>query len=220
MPNMQNYLYARAIRLKLTRYMRRFFYIVLLVALSACARAQDDSPSVADAARKARTTPIKSKTVITEENLNSRPGPLPDMNIEGVDNSDEIIKAISAYRQDHSPTEIEQVVRAWYDRYDMMFQKAFDENVAIKSRLQDRTAHPPQLIYPDSYQDTDAYKRIDEIRRDQAFSDLQNQRKVQKNGLLEARIQQTFQKVRTGIAAFGLRYDWMKIRFGNGNGSW
>jgi hypothetical protein len=155
--------------------------------------------------------------VVTDETLNTDRGPLPEMNIDGVDNSDDIIKAVASYKKEHTPVEVEEAVRSWYDHYDMMFQKAFDENNAIKNRAQDRAAHPSSLAYRD---DEDSYKRIDELRRDQALSDLQNQRKVQKNGLLEARIQQTVQKVRTGIGQFGLRYEWMKIRFGNGNGSW
>ncbi len=196
--------------------MRILNVIVVILAAGLSVAAQDDAGSLADAARKAQATTTKSRKVITDENLNFDHGPLPDMNIDGVDNSDDIVKAISKFKQEHSAEETEQVVRGWYDRYDMMFQKAFDENNAIKSRAQDRVAHPPSLIY----RDDESYRRIDEIRRDQVLSDLQNQRKVQKNGLLEARIQQTFQKVRTGIGAFGLHYDWLKIRFGNGNGSW
>jgi len=192
----------------------------VVVVLAACllAAAQGDSDSLADAARSAHAPAAKSKKVITDESLNFDRGPLPDMNIDGVDNSDDIVKAISKYKQDHTPEETEQAVRGWYDRYDMMFQKALDENNAIHSRSQDRLNHPPTLVY--GGEEEVPYRRLDEIRRDQQLSDLQNQRKVQRNGLLEARIQQTFQKVRTGIGAFGLHYDWMKIRFGNGNGSW
>lgn len=197
--------------------MRVLLVLVVVFVAVMLVSAQDDSTSVADAARKAHSTPAKSKTTITDENLTSNRGPLPDMNIDGVDNSDDIIKAIAKYRQDHKPDEVEQVIRGWYDHYDMMFQKASDENNAIRSRKQDQAAHPPTLVYRE---DEESYKRIDEIRRDQVLSDLQDQRKLQKNGLLTARIQQTLQKVRTSIAAMGLRYDWMKIRFGNGNGSW
>lgn len=110
-------------------------------------------------------------------------------------------------------------MREWYDRYDMMFQKAFDENNAIKSRKQDRQVNAPRYFYPDGdYPAT--YRQMDEARRQALLADLQDEKKVQKNGLLQARIQQTLQKVRTGIGADGLKYDWMKIRFGNGNGSW
>ncbi|MGZ4813809.1 MAG: hypothetical protein ACXVZV_00265 [Terriglobales bacterium] len=197
--------------------MRIAYILVLVLAGCMVSLAQDDSASVADAARKIHPNAGKAKTVITEENINSARGPVPDINIDGVDNSDEIIKTICAYRKNHTPEETELVVRGWYDRYDMMFQKALDENNAIKSRVQDRVGHPPTLTYRD---DEDAYRRYEEIRRDQALSDLQDQRKVQKNGLLEARIQQTLQKVRNGISSAGMRYEWMKIRFGNGNGSW
>ena len=195
--------------------MRLLNAIVILLFSCLAVFAQEDS--VADAARKTHASASKAKTLITDETLNYDHGPLPEMNIDGVDNSDDIINAIKKYKENHTPDETEVAVRGWYDRYDMMFQKAFDENTAIRARIQDRAAHPPSLIYRE---EAEAYRRIDEIRRDEMMADLQNQRKVQKNGLLEARIQQTLQKVRTGIGAFGLRYEWMKIRFGNGNGSW
>ncbi len=197
------------------------FRLLLVFALLACMSSvgQDDSSSLADAARKSRALAAKAKTVINEDNFNANHGPIPDMNIDGVDNSDEIIKAINAYKKDHTPEEIELAVREWYDRYDMMFQKAFDENDAIKSRKQDRQVNAPRYFYPDGdYSAT--YRQMDEARRQALLADLQDQKKVQKNGLLEARIQQTLQKVRTAIGSNGLHYDWMKIRFGNGNGSW
>jgi hypothetical protein len=174
--------------------------------------AQDGSGSLVDAARKARDSKAKSKVVITDENLNSDRGPLPDINIEGVDNSDDIVKAIDQYRRTHTLAETEHVIRDWYNRYDLLFQHAFAENEELRLRAQDRSVEPHEY--------SDDYVKYREQRSSEIHSQLQDSRTTQKNGLLMARLQQTLQKVRSAIFPFGLKYDWMKIRFGNGNGSW
>lgn len=186
--------------------------LLLLLGLSILAFAQNDTTSLADAAKRAREGKPKSKMVITEENFTPLHGPLPDLNIEGVDNADDVVKAIDTYRRSHTAAETEQAIREWYDDYDLMFQKAFRENEEIKARNQDRSAEATE--YPDDY------RKYQEQRTTAIRSALQDQRTVQKNGLLMARIQQGIQKVRSGIQMFNLRYEWMKIRFGNGNGSW
>jgi hypothetical protein len=189
----------------------RKFSIALLIVVPLILSAQEPAPSLADAAKKSSGT-TRAKLVIDDDNLRVTRGPIPDMNIEGVDNSDEIIKAIDTFRRSHSASETEQTIRSWYDRYDLLFQHAFDENTEIKARRQDRAADLQK--YPDDW------KKLQERRSTEIHSELQDQRSVQKNGLLMARIQQTVQRVRTAMQGYGLKYEWMKIRFGNGNGSW
>ncbi len=188
----------------------RLLAFILVIACSAL-MAQEGEPSLADAARKKSDGKPKAKVVITEDNLPAH-GPLPSMNLEGVDNSDDVLKAIDDYRKSHTAIETEQVVRDWYDEYDTLFVKAFTENEEIKSRAQDQSYTPHQ--YPD-----DA-RKYQEQRMAEVHSAIQDQRLVLKNNLLIARIQQTFQKVRSGLQLRSVKYEWMKIRFGNGNGSW
>lgn len=192
-------------------FYKKFSIALLLSLLPLAVHAQDSEPSLAEAARKA-AGPSKARIVIDDETLRVSRGPIPDMNIEGVDNSDEIIKAIDTFRRSHTASETEQAIRSWYDHHDALFQHALDENSDIRTRRQDRAADLQR--YPDDW------KRLQERRSTELHSELQDQRSMQKNGLLMARIQQTFQRVRNGIQGFGLKYDWMKIRFGNGNGSW
>lgn len=195
----------------------RFFCSLLTLAFAACllVSAQQEPPSLADVARKSHDSGPKAKRVITDDNLNKSASPFPPMTTDGVYNSDDIVKAMCDFRHQHSPEDTEQAIHDWYDRYDMMFQQAFDENTAIKNRAQDRASHPLQLFYGD-----DDWKQMQQIRQEQVLSELQDQRITQKNGLLMARIQQTLQAVRTGISRSGMTYAWMKIRFGNGNGSY
>ena len=188
--------------------------LTLVFAACLLAVAQDDPPSLADAANKSHKNIAKSKVVVTDDDLDKTRGPFPDMTTDGVYNTDAIIKAMCEFRRAHTAAETESAIRDWYDRYDLMFQQAFDENNAIRTRNQDREAHPPELVYGEDW------KQVQQIRQSQMLNDLQDRRRVQKNGLLIARIQQTLQAVRTGIARYGMSYEWMKIRFGNGNGSW
>lgn len=192
--------------------MRLCICLILFLSLTACLQAQESAPSVVEAAKSARKTKTKSKVVINDDNIPTSHGPIPDMNIEGVDNADVILKAMDEFRRSHTPLETERVIREWYDHYDSMMEHAIDQNAEIKARAQDRYADPRS--YPDDY------KKYQEQRSAEIRSAIQDERLLQKNGLLMARIQQCVQKVRSSLMSFGLRYGWMKIRFGNGNGSW
>jgi hypothetical protein len=185
--------------------------LLIFIASSLCLMAQEGT-SLADAAKKARDGKAKSKVVINEENFVSNRGPLPDLNLDGLDNSDDVFKAIDKYRLTHSKQETEQVVHDWYDRYDAMLEHAIQQNFDIVAQAQDRATYPTR--YPDDY------KRYAEQRGVEVRSAIQDERLMRKNNLLTARIQQGFQKIRNSLWGMGVRYDWMKIRFGNGNGSW
>lgn len=186
--------------------------LLIVIASSLCLMAQEGTPSLADAAKKARDGKAKSKVVINEENFVTNRGPLPDLNLDGLDNSDDVFKAIDKYRLTHSKQETEQVVHDWYDRYDAMLEHAIQQNFDIVAQAQDRATYPTR--YPDDY------KRYAEQRGIEVRSAIQDERLMRKNNLLTARIQQGFQKIRNSLLGMGLRYEWMKIRFGNGNGSW
>ena len=175
--------------------------------------AQDDQ-SLADAAKKSHDKTTKAKTVVTDDDVHKITGPFPEMTTEGVYNSDDIVRSMCEFRMHHTPDETERAIHDWYNQYDLMFQLAFDENNDIKRRTQERQTHPPELVY-----DYD-WKQMNEKREAELSIQMQDQRRVQVNGLLMARIQQTLQGVRIGLIRAGMNYSWMKIRFGNGNGSW
>lgn len=187
--------------------------LALVAALFPAMLAAQDASSIADAAKSTKSPQkAKSKIVITDDNFQSSLGPFPDMAMEGVDNSDLIFKSISEYRKTHTPAETEMAIRDWYTRYDEMFQHAFAQNTEIKERAQDR--------YTDPRPYSDDYKKYQEQRSTEMRSQIQDGRVVEKNNFLIARIQQTMTKLRNLLQMNGMRYDWMKIRYGNGNGSY
>jgi len=187
--------------------MRLYFYMALLLAGCVCAFAQDDSTSIADAARKTREAKTKAqppKKVVTDETLDKDHGPLPALNLDR-DNTVDVIKAIGEYRLNHTPEETEQVVREWYNRYDQMLQHVSDENAEIRSRQEDRRVQPRPYPYPDDYQ------KYQEEMLAEARSKAQDDKLLRKNGMLAGRIQSTFYKIKSDIfVKYHLNYEWLK----------
>jgi hypothetical protein len=174
------------------------------------------SKSLADLAREAnKNKAAHAKTVISDDNLPIEKGPIPALNFEGVDNSDDISAAIDTYRKSHSTKETDDLIHAWYDKYYAMFVAAMEENKTLVSREQDRYYN--QADSTNYNQDPKKYRQL---RDAEARSARNDQKKVSQNGLMEARIQSAFVKVRSELMRMGLRYSWFKVPFGNGNGSY
>ena len=192
---------------------------ILFFASSIVGQSADSSTSsLGDIARKSKqATGPKAKAVLTDENLKSQSGPVPGIALEGVDNSEEIIRAIRGYRKTHSNAETEEAVRQWYDEFDSLMASVLDDNTRLIQRKEDRRLTEATGAYygPDG----DYYRAVQ--RRNSAIAeDREDFRRGRKNGFTIARIQQTFMKVRADLQACNLKYEWFKIRNGNGNGSY
>lgn len=187
--------------------MLRFCLLAVALGGCLCLWAQDDSTSLADAARKAReakkaqTTPAKK--VITEENLAGEEGPLPALKFEGPSNIEDIIKAVADYRLTHKPEETEQAVREWYKHYDEILQRLTAENAAIRSRQEDQRIQPRE--YPDDY------KKYQELRLAEARSAVQDRKLLSDNGMTMNRIQNAFYRMKSDLQfKYRLTYEWLK----------
>ena len=183
--------------------MRPYFYIAIILATCLSSVAQDDSPSLADAARKAKESKPVAKKVITEETLEVDRGPIPALNVDGRDNISDVVKAIGEYKFKHTLEETEQLVREWYNRYDHMMQRASDENAEIRSRQQDR-----RIQFREYPRDPKQYR---EQVLTEARSAAQDEKLLRQNGLLAGRIQSAFYKVKTELnSKYRLNYEWLK----------
>lgn len=176
-----------------------------LAILGSTAVPAQDAPqqekSLGEVAREAKKAPTtKAKVVVTEDSdtLKGHASPIPAIFKDGLDNSDDILTAIVEYKAKHTDDETAAIVKAWYDENDTRLKDAIEENARIESAVQ-----PP-------YSTPEQYKAIVAER----LHDLQLRRE---NGLLMARIQNTFIKVRNGLVGHGMKYPWFKIRCGNGN---
>jgi hypothetical protein len=174
------------------------------------------TPSLGDIAKQnKKASGLKAKTVITDETLKAHAGPIPGIALEGVDNSDEIMRAIREFRKTHSPTETEAAVRLWYDESDAILAKALDDNARLVVRKEDRNLANATGEYANRVD----YSQAMERRNSEIREDRNDFRSYRRNGFLIGRVQQSFIKIRNDLQSGGLRYDWFKIRNANGNGS-
>ena len=177
--------------------------------------------SLGDVARENRNNKqpsAKAKVVVDDESapILSGKSPFPNMATEGLDNTDEIIQAMEVHRAHHSAEEFEKALRSWYENYDAIMDNALREQKEAKDRRIDRM----RGTEPSPLDRNVDYKEYEMRRRQEVRNDDEDRKRIEADGLLTARIQQMFMKVRSNLMGKGLRYDWFKIRFGNNNGSY
>jgi hypothetical protein len=192
---------------------------VVLASLAAgFAQTVADPPkSLAEVARDSqKEKKLVAKIVLSDDTQQLRKSIIPDVFSGGIDNYDEILKAIADYRSSHNLQETEDIVRLWYERHDGMLANAIEENRRIEQRERDRQmGYPITDAQPRSQQEYMEMRRIDIISRRE---DLMHK---QANALLIVRIQQAFTRIRPAIKSkYGMNVEWMKIRCANGNCSY
>jgi hypothetical protein len=210
----------------MTKYRILTLAAVILAAASLTAQQQDsaecdtksDTKSLGEVASMKPSGSTTAKVRIDDDSLDSVIAkvkqPIPDITLDGLDNSDEIVTAINDYKAHHSPEETEAMLKDWWDRHETALVRFADENKALSERLQD------QRYYYRDQTNSDDYRKVQQQYLDQQKSAQMDQRSMMENGMRIGRIQQTFTKVRTGISVrCHLQYDWFKVPNGNGIGS-
>ena len=112
--------------------------------------------------------------------------------------------------------ETEEAMRLWYDEFDALMADVLDDNNRLIKRKEDRVLNEATGSY---YGPDGDYERAVRRRNSAIAEDRSDFRRERKNGMMMARIQQTFMRVRNDLQMIGLKYEWFKIRNGNGNGS-
>jgi hypothetical protein len=196
----------------------------ILMALSAFSLAQNQSASstpiqdstdsdnsLASAAKNTKAQKAAhAKKVFTDEDMEATAGPLPRLKMEGAENADEVVAAISKYKLTHTPEETEQAIRIWYDRYDQMLAAAIQENQDMTALRNANMSNGNALCQESQDYQKCASRQMAEQRGAQS-----DQQQMVKNTNLEVRIQHSFMKVRNGLQINNLRYTWFKIRTTN-----
>ena len=168
--------------------------------------------SIAAAAKSTKSEkPAHAKKVFTDEDMEVTAGPLPRLKMEGAENADEVVTAISTYKATHTPQETERAVHIWYDRYDEMLAAAIQENIDMRVLRDANSSNGYELCQESHDYQQCAARQMAEMRG--ARSD---QVQMMKNNNLEVRIQHAFMKVRNGLMMNNLRYEWFKVRTTNG----
>ena len=174
--------------------------------------ADDPAPSLAAAARDAKAQKsVKAKKVFTDEDMEASAGPLPRLKMDGAENADEVVAAISHYKTTHTPEETEKAVRVWYERYDEMLAAAIQDNQDVMVLRNANSSNGYDLC-----QESGDYEKCHNRQMAEARGARSDQNQMTKNSQLEVRIQHAFMKVRNGLQMNNLHYAWFKIRTTNG----
>jgi hypothetical protein len=178
-------------------------FVFAVAALSIGLFAQEtplQEKSLADIARESKAKQKATKVVVDEDTqgLRKHAAVLPAIPADGMDNIADIVKAITEYSKIHTPLETEQVVHDWYDDYDAVYKSLIEENIRLENPSQ------PVIRTQQDYTRAIAQRQVDEQRKKQ-------------NGLQMARISQAFIKLRGALQGQNLKWEWFKIRCGNGN---
>jgi hypothetical protein len=153
----------------------------------------------------------KAKRVITEDDMDAAANILPKIRMDDAENSDEIITAIGRYKASHTPEETEEVVQAWYGRYDEDLAAAIRQNVTVTTLREENFSNENEMC-----REGGDYQACEKRRRAEYIGVRHDQTTIRKNIVMEMRIQHVFMKVRSGITRYNLRYEWFKIRTANG----
>ena len=193
-------------------------FLSLMSVLPGQGQTVSDQPkSLAEVARDSRKEKKEqAKIVLSDDTPQLHKSAIPDVFYGGIDNIDEILKAIEEYRGSHNLQETEAVVHIWYDKHDALLENAIEENRRIEQRDRDR-----QLGYSVSDAHPRSSEEYQEMQRVELISRREDMKHKQENSLLSARIQQAFGRVRVQMKSkYGMNIEWFKIRCGNGNCSY
>lgn len=174
---------------------------------------QEPPQSLGEIAKEAKKNKAaQAKTVITDENLDGKRGPLPKLNLEGPENFDAIVQAIGAYKAKHNPQETEQVLHDWYSEYDSMLATIFRENIELQSLRDSNTYYSNE-----SCSQGVNYKKCMQRQSAEARGTRQDRSVMKDNWAVAYRVQTGMMRVGEGMNRYNLRYDWWKVRYINSN---
>jgi hypothetical protein len=212
---------------------RRLWTLVTLSLFAATAapalRAQDSCPcppgtagattseqsALAAAAQAAKTSRAgKAKKVFTDEDMEVRKGPFARLNLQGPDNGDQILESMVDYRKKHSAEESATAIREWYNEHDAILAAAIEEGQQLKNLRNANMSNGYEMC-----QEGGDYERCEKRRRSEVRGAMYDRNKILEDGLLTARLQQTFMRIRNGLNTRGGNYPWFKIRNANGVGN-
>lgn len=143
-------------------------------------------------------------------------GPFPRLKTDGLDNSDEVILAITKYKSTHSPEQTEEAVHMWFDRYDQILAAAIQENQDTATLRSTNMSNASALCQESQgSQDVQDYQKCASRQMAEQRGAMNDQHVYMKNNLLVVRIQQSFMRIRNSLQINNMRYPWFKIRTAN-----
>ncbi len=174
----------------------------------------DQNASVVAAARTSKKPAAHAKRIIDDDDLALHQSPIPRLNLDGTDNTSEIINAIRKYKESHTPQQTEQTVHDWFDETNDVLIATLRETSALRELRESNINNSNDLC-----QDSGDWEQCQKLRVADARGARRDQNSIRNDGFVTGRIQQAFMKIRNDMTTRGLRYDWFKIQNANGVGS-
>jgi hypothetical protein len=171
------------------------------------------SPLAAAASNAKAQKTGHAKKVFTDDDMEANAGPLPRMKMDGPENGDEIVAAITKYKESHTPEQTEQAIRTWYDRYDEMLVATIQENRDMQTIGSVNMSNGNELC-----QQSQDWEHCQSRQMADQRGNRTDQTQMMKNSALMMRIQRVFQKVRGALMMNNLHYSWFRIQSNNYNG--
>jgi hypothetical protein len=171
------------------------------------------SPLAAAASSAKAQKTARAKKVFTDDDMEANAGPLPRLKMDGPENGDDIVAAITKYKEAHTPEQTEQAVRTWYDRYDEMLVATIQENRDMAALSSVNMSNGNELC-----QQSQDYEHCQSRQMADQRGNRTDQTQMIKNSALMMRIQRVFQKVRGGLMMNNLHYSWFRIQTNSYNG--
>jgi hypothetical protein len=171
------------------------------------------SPLAAAASNAKAQKTGHAKKVFTDDDMEANAGPLPRMKMDGPENGDDIVAAITKYKETHTPEQTEQAIRTWYDRYDEMLVATIQENRDMQTIGSVNMSNGNELC-----QQSQDYEHCQSRQMADQRGNRTDQTQMMKNSALMMRIQRVFQKVRASLLMNNLHYSWFKIQSNSYNG--
>jgi hypothetical protein len=171
------------------------------------------SPLAAAASNAKAQKTGHAKKVFTDDDMEVNAGPLPRMKMDGPENGDDIVAAITKYKETHTPEQTEQAIRTWYDRYDEMLVATIQENRDMATIGSVNMSNGNELC-----QQSQDYEHCQSRQMADQRGSRTDQTQMMKNNALMMRIQRVFQKVRGSLMMNNLHYSWFRIQSNSYNG--
>lgn len=127
--------------------------------------------------------------------------------MDGSENGDEIVAAITKYKATHTEEQTEAAVRTWYDRYDEMLVAAIEENRGMATVNSVNMSNAIEFC-----QQGQDYQQCQSRQMSEQRGSRSDLNQMMKNNVLVMRIQRVFMKVRSGLQTNNLHYSWYKIQ--------
>ena len=137
-------------------------------------------------------------------------GPLPRLKMNEADNGEEVVAAITKYKQSHTPAETEDVIRRWYEEYDEELQAAITDNAELKTLREANMNNGNGLCQAGTDYEKCQKRRLAEMNGAQHDQD-----EIKNNNDRIVRIQHSLVSIRNRLLQMGLHYDWFRVRTTN-----